>query len=396
MEKFIVLSVFLALIGVMILPLTSIQFSNAGSVLVVPTQFPTIQAAIDAAHSGNTIKVLPGTYTEQITISKDLLLVGSGAKSTIIKAPSNLHPSPVIPFPGRANIVEVYNKAKVSMGGFTITGPSGTSCEGLAGVSVQDKATLNLDSSSIKGCLREGVLVGLSPFIPNGPQVGHAVITKTDIIDYRFVGIQAGGSGTTLTVIKDKVVAAVADEVDGQVGIVFADGVKVTIDHTTVSNNLCTNPVCGPDFFSQVQAVAILAIDAGSGSIISNNEVSDNDIGIVLAGGSNCCKVHDNKLKSNRFFGIVVIDGEQTSANDKISGGNFGVVAIAFTTGTLATLVSDKNTGTSVPTQEFSCCGVIAKIVVVPPGGFKVSQSQVNIKSSQAHKLIEKKFGNLD
>jgi hypothetical protein len=79
------------------------------------------------------------------------------------------------------------------MKGFTIAGPSENICEGLAGVSIHGGATLEIDSSTIIDCLREGILVGLTEFIPRGPQVGHAVITKTDITDYRVVGIQTGG-----------------------------------------------------------------------------------------------------------------------------------------------------------------------------------------------------------
>ena len=55
--------------------------------IVVPIDFPTIQDAINAANEGHVIKVLPGTYTEQLTISKNITIIGSGAKSTIIEAP---------------------------------------------------------------------------------------------------------------------------------------------------------------------------------------------------------------------------------------------------------------------------------------------------------------------
>ena len=97
----------------MIIPWTSFQLSDAASALVVPTQFPTIQAAINAAKSGNTIKVLPGVYTEQITITKSLVLVGSGVINTVIKAPAVLQPSQILD--GRADIIELSNNAKVIM-----------------------------------------------------------------------------------------------------------------------------------------------------------------------------------------------------------------------------------------------------------------------------------------
>lgn len=64
-----------------------LQESKAAVLITVPTDYPTIQSAIDAASPRDTIKVLPGIYTEQLTIGKSITLVGSGAESTTIKAP---------------------------------------------------------------------------------------------------------------------------------------------------------------------------------------------------------------------------------------------------------------------------------------------------------------------
>lgn len=50
----------------------------------VPSQQPTIQAAIDAAAPGNRVCVAPGTYFEDININKSIRLSGSGAGQTII------------------------------------------------------------------------------------------------------------------------------------------------------------------------------------------------------------------------------------------------------------------------------------------------------------------------
>ena len=59
-------------------------------VLVVPRDFSTIQAAVDAASPGDTVNVSPGTFTEQVVINKDLDLHGAGAAATVIKAPPTL------------------------------------------------------------------------------------------------------------------------------------------------------------------------------------------------------------------------------------------------------------------------------------------------------------------
>jgi hypothetical protein len=78
----------------------------AASLCVHPTGagrcFTSIQAAVDAANSGDVIIVRPGKYVEQVTVSaKDLTLVGrSGA---IIQAPTEMQDllTPLTTFPGR-------------------------------------------------------------------------------------------------------------------------------------------------------------------------------------------------------------------------------------------------------------------------------------------------------
>ncbi len=50
----------------------------------VPFDFSTIQAAIDSAINGDTVKVAPGTYIEQITMKKGVDLEGAGTNVTVI------------------------------------------------------------------------------------------------------------------------------------------------------------------------------------------------------------------------------------------------------------------------------------------------------------------------
>jgi pectin methylesterase-like acyl-CoA thioesterase len=48
--------------------------AQAKGSLVVPRDFPTIQAAVDAAAPGDTINIQSGIYTEEVVIGKDLNL----------------------------------------------------------------------------------------------------------------------------------------------------------------------------------------------------------------------------------------------------------------------------------------------------------------------------------
>jgi parallel beta-helix repeat protein len=60
-------------------------FSLTPSKLIrVPVDYPTIQAAIDAASSGSTIKVSSGKYFEHLVIDKPLKLIGEDKNTTII------------------------------------------------------------------------------------------------------------------------------------------------------------------------------------------------------------------------------------------------------------------------------------------------------------------------
>ncbi|MEW6608991.1 MAG: hypothetical protein AB1414_16360 [bacterium] len=51
--------------------------------LYVPGSYTTIQSAINATTTGDTIYVAPGTYTEALSINKSIALIGCGKKQTI-------------------------------------------------------------------------------------------------------------------------------------------------------------------------------------------------------------------------------------------------------------------------------------------------------------------------
>lgn len=62
---------------------------GATTVRQVPSVYPTIQAAIDAANAGDLILVAPGIYQELVVMNKPVHLQGAGAGSTTIDANPN-------------------------------------------------------------------------------------------------------------------------------------------------------------------------------------------------------------------------------------------------------------------------------------------------------------------
>lgn len=56
-----------------------------GATLVVPNDYPTIQAAINAANPGDTIVVRAGTYEENLNITKSVTISGTGVDSVILQ-----------------------------------------------------------------------------------------------------------------------------------------------------------------------------------------------------------------------------------------------------------------------------------------------------------------------
>src|SRR5689334_4599894 len=83
-----------------------------------PGAFTSIQAAVNAAHKGDTIRVFPGTYTEQVTFSdaKDrITLTAVEPGKAVVKAPAALTATD--------GLIQIDGADDVTVRGFKLTGP---------------------------------------------------------------------------------------------------------------------------------------------------------------------------------------------------------------------------------------------------------------------------------
>jgi parallel beta-helix repeat protein len=97
---------------------------------------------------------------------------------------------------------------------------------------------------------------------------------------------------------------------------------KATVTHNqNISQNICDLDECGFDPITQRQSVRIFAIEANASSVISNNHVADNDVGIYLFDSKGLDQVNANILRNNLYFGLVIQDGENTCSQNDIFGG---------------------------------------------------------------------------
>lgn len=342
----------------------------ASNSLLVPTHYATIQAAIDAASAGDTVQVLAGTYIEQLSITKKLALVGAGMDVTIIKAPYALKRNAL----KETSIVEIANGAAVAMSRLTVAGPGGGNCKKgalKAGIRVHGNAHLDFSLGAVRDiqdtplapCFRSGtgILVGEVP-----APTASLNIDRSEISHYQSSGIVVLGFGSTANITRNTVTGP------GFAGNVATDGIEFpvgsvgTISHNTVSGNIC--PVidagCGPDWFTQFQHAGINAGGWGPGTVVTNNLVFGNQIGIFLA---EVDRVSDNRMLDNSFFGLALVDGTFVVEGGVVSGGGGGLWAIAQGANTAIELRHVGLSRLSGPqVDKFECCGFTATVTITP------------------------------
>lgn len=342
--------------------------AHADHEIKVPENYSTIQAAINAANSGDVIIVAPGVYAEQLTITKSLKIQGSG--NAVVQAPATL----VADSFGAKNVIDVTNGATVDVSQLTVSGPGPANCGSItAGIFVSGGATLKIRDSTItdirdnpaSGCQNGiGIFVGRNAY----STTGHADIHNVKITKYQKGGIVVDNTGSTAYIQDNRIDWGLAPLNIASNGIQISRGANAIVSDNRVTGNICgaPNPICGPDLLNDAQSTGILLFQSGGATNIRHNHVSDNDIGIAVYAGPSSVKVNENDVtQNNNVAGIILQDGTFKISENKITGTeNVGIGIIADSENTFATLDDNKIKDATTTIATFPVSPYTATFVV--------------------------------
>lgn len=317
--------------------------------------YTSIQTAVNSVPAGSTIKICPGTYAEQVVITKKLTLMGVSGNGQAGPSASGANNPTIISPPGGvvANASDLFDNSAIAAqiavlassesttpvvvnitniavdGRNNQLGGCGTDLVGIyyqnaSGTVDHVAARFQELATGLGGC--QG---GLGIYVQSGyGSGGTAAVTveSSSVHDYQKNGITVDGSGTTFTLNNNYVVGAGATPVIAQNGIQVSDGANGKVSNNTVTDDVYVNPSSGP-FFS---ASGILLYDSGGTSesklTITGNTISNSQGAIVLfadsAGTADYNTVTSNQITTSPGAGPFMLDGIDMCGNHNTAKSN--------------------------------------------------------------------------
>jgi hypothetical protein len=241
----------------------------------------TISEGVTRIIPGGTIHVAAGTYTEQIAITKDLKLIGAGAGTTTVAAPTTL------PASGNAtsSIVLIGGSGvEVELTGLTVTGPGPSGCGSIrTGIYVYDGAYANIHHNTIQD-IRDSTFSGCQNGV--GIAVGRQFWSTTgtaDIANNTIVGYQKGGividnTGSNAAITNNTITGVGTTSVIAQNGIQVGRGATATLSGNTVTGNSFHLEGNAWDWGS----AGILFYQSGAITMAGGNTIANNDQNLYI------------------------------------------------------------------------------------------------------------------
>jgi len=332
-----------ALLGGLLLP-SIILATAAASVIEVPSDYSTIQSAIDAAADGDMIVVAPGTYFENIDfLGKAVTLRsshGPGVTKIAGSDPVDLDHGSVVTFrngEGSDSVLE----------GFTLTKGTGNRRGSLyygGGVYCEDASPRITDTRIIANRAGKYPSLGIGGAmfcIRSSPVITDCVISKAFAIQ-ELAGIVCYRSSLK---IRNSVISWVRSGISSGAFAIYCLESNLTLSSTTIRNNLlgvycidCEQVVAIDNLVTRNTGGMIFS---GCNVVISGNKVIDNyggynfAIGIGCSHGTGCIDGNEIARNSNhtRGAGLGVSGSSVTVTNNLVYGNTSPVGAGIYCSG---------------------------------------------------------------
>jgi parallel beta-helix repeat protein len=259
-----------------------------------------VQAAINRAHSGDTIEVI-GKHQEQIVIVNEaghsrnfLKIVGVNDRSIIVAPPSMTNTNAV---------VEVRGARSVTISCLTISGPNTGTADTFYGILVHAGGSAKIANNRITSIAdrplsgaQRGVAIQVGSTVP-GVSPGSATITDNFIDRYQKNGIRVSGAGSNAYIDDNAILGAGPTTLIAQNGIQISDGATAKITDNCISGN-----VYKPEPFA---ATGILLLNPGAVTV-EENSLTKNDVGVFVFQSKAAVVIDDNYVVGNQLIGILL------------------------------------------------------------------------------------------
>lgn len=278
--------------------------------------FHTIQAAVNAAHAGDTILVAPGTYREQVTIPAaldGLTLRTKGEGHAVIQAPADLT--------GSKAIVHVDGADGVTVRGFDITAAGVAPGAVLAGVQVDAGGSVAVTRTRISHIgdpangLQTGIGVLVGGRLADGATPGEATITDNTIVDYQKAGVVVVNEGSRALVADNTITGSGPNKAIGQIGVQVSDGAAAVVAGNTITGNAYTGS-------ADATAAGVTVGNAGAVAVVGNR-LAGNQVGVAAVNTTGLAvlgnRVTDSTLDGIELNGVskAVVAGNQVTGSKR-------------------------------------------------------------------------------
>lgn len=320
--------------------------------------YTSIQAAVNAAKSGDVIRVCAGTYHEQVVIEKSLSLE---ADNGVIVIPSDVVANAAGLSSGDpiAAIILARNAENVDLQGFIVDGSANglTACgPTLIGILYQD-ASGTVEHNFVRH-------VRLASTLP-GCQSGNAIdvessssgqsnvtIADNSVDAYQKNGITANEPGTKVEITENAVTGLGPTTGAAQNGIQIGFGAHGRVTNNAVADNVyspcesvanCPSNAAGILIFQsdgvRVERNTVASSQVGIFIAANNGNIGGNTVlhsvaldGIALVGNAN--SVSNNEISSSGDAAVFIQGNNNTIFDNEFTGAAFGIFKLSASSGT--------------------------------------------------------------